>query len=76
MYFYDLQGVALLIKNELFLSYEKRATIAYKKNVAFQPRFRIRLRCETKLFNKNKSSRTIFEDVNKVQRIPMKNISR
>jgi hypothetical protein len=29
----------------------------------FKPRIRIRLRSETELFNKRKSSRTIFEDV-------------
>jgi hypothetical protein len=35
--------------------------------IIFYHRFRIRLRNEAKLFNKSKSSRTIFEEENKVQ---------
>ena len=37
-----------------------------------KPRFLIRLRCETKLFKKSRSSRTIFEEGNEVQRIRIK----
>ena len=47
------------------MPYRERLTIS-------KPRFHIRLRCETKLFKKSRSSRTIFEEGNEVQRIHIK----
>jgi hypothetical protein len=54
--------ILLIRPTNYYILISKQKIILKKCTINFNPDFRIRLRSETELFNKSKSSRTIFEE--------------